>query len=99
MTTVLVDDAPELERFEARDESGGLLGFAAYTLDGTTVVFIHTEVEPEHEGQGVASRLVQGALDLVRARGADVVALCPYTKAWIAKHPDYQDLVRVPHTS
>jgi predicted GNAT family acetyltransferase len=35
----------------------------------------------------------------VRARGADVVALCPYTKAWIAKHPDYQDLVRVPHTS
>ena len=95
MTDVQVRDAPDEHRFEARDPSGSLLGFAAYTLDGTTVVFIHTEVAPEHEGQGVASRLVQAALDLVRARGADVVALCPYTKAWIAKHPDYQDLVRV----
>ncbi|MBO9553551.1 GNAT family N-acetyltransferase [Cellulomonas sp.] len=99
MTTVLVDDVPELDRFEARDPQGELLGFAAYTLDGSTVVFIHTEVDPEHEGQGVASQLVQGALDLVRARGADVVALCPYTKAWIRKHPDYQDLVRATRTA
>lgn len=94
MTTVLVTDAPDEERFEARDADGVLLGFSQYTLDGTTVVFLHTEVEPEHEGKGVASVLVQSALDQVRARGADVVALCPYVRAWIARHPDYRDLLR-----
>jgi predicted GNAT family acetyltransferase len=31
---------------------------------------------------------------MVRASGRDVVAYCPYVKAWLARHADYQDLVR-----
>ncbi|AEE47722.1 GNAT family N-acetyltransferase [Cellulomonas fimi] len=93
MADVLVSDAPQAHRFEARDEAGELLGFAVYDGVGRTVVFTHTEVDPRHEGRGVASTLVRGALDSVRAQGRDVVALCPYVRAWIARHPDYQDLV------
>ena len=96
MTDVLVSDAPEAHRFEARDEAGELLGFAVYDVVGRTVVFTHTEVDPRFEGQGIASTLVQGALDAVRESGRDVVAFCPYVKAWLGRHPDYQDLVRAP---
>ncbi len=84
------------QRFEARDADGALLGIAAYDAQGGTVVFTHTEVLPAAEGRGVGSALVRGALDQVRASQRDVVALCPFVKAWIERHPDYQDLVRVP---
>ncbi|CAM5788024.1 GNAT family N-acetyltransferase [Cellulomonas persica] len=83
------------QRFEAHDTDGSLLGIAAYDAQGSTVVFTHTEVLPAAEGRGVGSELVRGALDQVRASGRDVVALCPFVKAWIARHPDYQDLLRV----
>ncbi len=96
MTDVLVSDAPQAHRFEARDEAGELLGIAAYDVVGRTVVFTHTEVDPRAEGRGVASTLVRAALDSVRAAHGDVVALCPYVKAWLARHPDYQDLVHRP---
>ncbi len=94
MTDVLVSDVPDEHRFEARDPDGELLGFAVYDTIGGTVVFTHTEVDPEHEGHGIGSRLVQEALDAVRESGRDVVAFCPYVKAWIERHPDYQDLLR-----
>jgi predicted GNAT family acetyltransferase len=94
MTDVQVSDAPDEHRFEARNAAGELLGFSVYDTIGRTVVFTHTEVDPKFEGQGVASALVQAALDQVRASGRDVVAFCPYVKGWIGRHPDYQDLLR-----
>lgn len=91
---VVVTDAPDAHRYEARDPAGELLAFTEYDLIGHTIVFVHTVTPPEHQGKGYASRLVQGALDDVRARGLDVVAVCPYVKAWIPRHPEYQDLLR-----
>ncbi|WP_307858067.1 GNAT family N-acetyltransferase [Cellulomonas fulva] len=88
-----VVEVPDGSRFEARDGER-VLGFAEYHRDGRTVVFTHTEVGPEHEGQGVGGELVRGALDAVRDRGDDVVALCPFVSAWIARHPEYRDLLR-----
>ena len=94
MTDVQVRDAPDEHRFEAVSPEGVVVAFAMYDTIGTTVVFTHTEVDPRFECQGVASTLVKSALDAVRASGRDVVAYCPYVKAWLARHPDYQDLVR-----
>ncbi|MDM7830289.1 GNAT family N-acetyltransferase [Cellulomonas edaphi] len=92
--TIDVVDVPEESRFEARGQDGELMGVAFYDVIGTTVAFTHTEVDEKYEGQGVAGQLVRAALDSVRAQGNRRVApLCPYVKAWIARHPDYQDLV------
>jgi len=52
-------------------------------------------VPKELGGKGIGSRLVQGALDQVRASGWKLIPQCPFVKAWIEKHPDYQDLVKV----
>ncbi len=91
-----VSDAPAEHRFEARSPEGELLGFSVYDTIGPTVVFTHTEVDPKFEGQGIASTLVKEALDAVRASGRDVVAFCPYVKAWIGRHPEYRDLLHAP---
>ena len=91
--SVHVADAPDEKRFEARDDAGELMGVSYYDVIGTTIAFTHTEVDEKFEGQGVASTLVRAALDDVRGRGLRVAPLCPYVKAWIARHEDYQDLV------
>jgi predicted GNAT family acetyltransferase len=87
-----VTDVPEKSRYEARTGEQ-LAGFATYKLADRLVVFTHTEVEPQYEGQGVGGRLVQAALDDVRSRGLHVLPLCPFVKSWIQHHPDYADLV------
>ena len=44
---------------------------------------------------GEGQKLIQGALDQVRAEGLKVVAQCPFVKAFIGKNPAYQDLLKV----
>lgn len=89
---VVVADAPTATRYEAR-VAGRVAGFAEYRLLPDRVVFTHTEVDPSYEGQGVGGALVRGALDDARARGLRVVAVCPFVKRWIERHPDYHGLV------
>ncbi len=67
---------------------------AHYELDGGVITFVHTEVPVELGGKGIGSKLIQGALDQVRADGLTVVAQCPFVKGWIGKHPDYADLLQ-----
>jgi uncharacterized protein len=71
----------------------GHLATAFYKIDSNVITFIHTEVPPELGGRGVGSKLAQGALDQVRGSGMNVIAACPFVKAWIGKHPEYKDLL------
>lgn len=87
-----VVDVPGAERFEARLPDGRVVGIALYQRDPGVVVFLHTEVEPDLEEHGVGSALVEGALDQVRDAGERVVALCPFVRAYILRHPEYRDL-------
>ena len=76
-------------------ELEGHLAATYYELEGDVITFVHTEVPPELGGKGVGSKLIKGALDQVRAAGLTVVAQCPFVKAYIEKHPEYQDLLKV----
>jgi len=87
-----VRDNTEKSRYEALDESGVVAGFAEYTRSEGQIEFVHTEVDDAFEGHGVGSTLVRAALDDVRTTDLRVVASCPFVKAWIANHPDYEDL-------
>ncbi len=58
------------------------------------LVLTHTEVEEAAEGNGVGSRLAHDALEHARATGQQIVALCPFVRAYLTRHPEYQDLVR-----
>jgi uncharacterized protein len=90
--TLVVADNPMESRYEARVD-GAFAGVSQYELTDDTVVFLHTVVAEEHEGQGVASAIARYALDDARARGLRVRPLCPYIRGWIERHPGYADLV------
>ena len=54
---------------------------------------MHTEVDEEREGEGVASALVAAALDAERTAVRPVVPLCPFVRSYIERHTEYADLV------
>jgi predicted GNAT family acetyltransferase len=90
---LVVTDNPEQNRFEGwLDER--LVAISEYELPRPGVImFLHTEVEPEFEGQGLGSVLASTVLDQVRARGLRVVARCPFIAAYIRRHREYADLL------
>lgn len=93
MTDVDVTRNEDARRYEARI-GDALAGFAEYQRTDELVIFTHTEVDPAYEGRGVGSALARYALDEVRAEGThQVMPLCPFIKAWIARHRDYVPLV------
>ena len=71
-------------------------GMAMYNRTATAITFTHTEIAPEFEGRGLASRLAVVALDAARADGLRVVPQCPFFAEYIRRHPAYQDLVDAP---
>jgi predicted GNAT family acetyltransferase len=87
-----VVDNPDGRAYEAYvgDELAGLI---TYRLDADRIVFVHTEVRPAFQDQGVAAQLAKAALDDARARGLSVVAQCPYVAGYIEKHPEYASLL------
>ena len=91
--SVTVADNPMDSRYEARVDDA-LAGVCEYELTVDTIVFLHTVVAEKYEGQGVGTALARYALDDARARGLYVRALCPFIRGWMARHPEYNDLIK-----
>jgi predicted GNAT family acetyltransferase len=79
------------QRYEASID--GVLAHVQYSRTGNRITFLHTEVPPALEGRGIGSTLARVALDDARARGLEVVPLCPFVSAYIRRHPEYLPLV------
>ncbi len=93
-------ESPRVEIADAPDEGayvvtvdGNRAGKAEYLMRHGRHVFIHTEVDAEYSGMGLASRLVRYALDDVRRQNGRVVPLCPFVSAFIRRNAEYDDLV------
>jgi len=86
-----VRDNPALSRFEL--DANGVTAVANYKIADGVITFTHTEVPPQARGGGTASRLIAGALEAARARGLKVVAHCSFVRVYLAKHPEFQDLL------
>jgi predicted GNAT family acetyltransferase len=86
-----VRDNKALSRFELDVE--GAVAFANYRLAPSTVIITHTETPRALRGRGIASQLVQGALELIRADGLKIVAGCGFVVDYLRKHPEFADLV------
>jgi predicted GNAT family acetyltransferase len=92
VSDIEVVDNPEQRRYEALVD-GEIAGYVFYHRRDDAVVVVHTEVADEFEGRGVGSRLVAAALDDIRSQGLSVVPVCPFTRGYIERHPEYADLV------
>jgi len=78
-------------RFEIRvDEQ---LSFLLFHLRGTRLSLIHTEVPPSLQHQGLGDALGGAALEYARGQSLKVKVLCPFVENYLARHPEFQDLV------
>jgi uncharacterized protein len=78
-------------RFEI--ERDGKVAYLEYTMTGKVLGLIHTEVPDELRGLGLASSLSETALQYARENKLTVDVICPSVHDYIAKHPEYSDLV------
>jgi uncharacterized protein len=65
---------------------------AAVADRGNQRVFYHTEVDERFGGRGLATILVNEALEATRADGKRVVAVCPMVAAFLKKHTEFRDI-------
>ena len=82
--------------YEAKQD-GSVVGFVEYRESNGVRLLTHTEVSEKLEGQGVGSRLVKFALESIKASGASLVPMCPFVAAYIQRHREYSDLVKLEH--
>lgn len=86
-----IRDNKTQSRFELDVEGG--TAFANYRLTPSAVIITHTETPRALRGRGIASELVKGALELIRADGHKVIAGCSFVVDYLRQHPEYDELV------
>ena len=79
-----------LSRYEL--DADGSTAFANYRLAPGKVIITHTETPHALRGRGIASRLVEGALEQIRADGLKVEAGCGFVVDYLDKHPEFADV-------
>ena len=55
--------------------------------------YLHTIVPEALSGRGIASAIAKHVLDYAAEHQLKVIPTCPYIRAYIEKHPQYQPLV------
>ena len=87
-----IENNEDRHRFEAR--IGEQIAVLEYTRATGLIVYNHTEVPRNLEGQGIASQLAEAALEFARNEGLKIMPLCPYVASYIRRHPEYKELLR-----
>ncbi|MEV4571322.1 GNAT family N-acetyltransferase [Nonomuraea sp. NPDC049419] len=95
-TEVLIDNTDQ-GRFELHRERE-LVGWLSYThLKPNRYALLHTEVEPSHRHQGVASALVRQVLDEIRARQGTITVVCSFVADYLSRTTAHADLIDARH--
>lgn len=80
--------------FQVTDEAGEIIGHIDYSdVDEATISIDHTIVSPSHQGQGIASALVEAVVNRARAEGKLIRPICSYAYAQFRRHPEYCDVL------
>jgi len=102
----LVADAPAASDGTVEREDGASKGRYRLVVDGVEaemtysrageglIIIDHTEVPAALRGRKVGERLVRQAVEDARREGVAIMPLCPFAKAQIGRHPEWQDVLR-----
>lgn len=83
---------PEASLYEILDGEDRI-GMAQYRLRERAISFLHTEVQPEFQGRGLAARLIEAALQDAESQRLEVLPFCPFVRQYIHDHPAFHHLV------
>ena len=77
----------EANKISQKDENGRVVAEITF-LETSPGIFVinHTFIDESLRGRGVASKLVQAAVDEIKKRSGQVQATCSYAKKWLEEH-------------
>jgi uncharacterized protein len=87
-TEYKLTDNTEAKQFEMK--VGDYTARIEYILMGNKIFFTHTEVPAPLEGKGAGLMIVKLALENIESRNLKLVPLCPFTAAYIKRHPEWE---------
>jgi len=64
-----------------------------YVLAGSRLRLMHTEVPPELRGRKYGEVLARAGLEHARANDLKVVPFCPFVRAFLQRHPEYEPVL------
>ena len=67
--------------------------FIEYRWLRGALVLMHTLVPEKDEGKGIAGALAKFALEYARDKKLPLIVYCPYVRAYMQRHPEYDDLL------
>ncbi len=77
------------------ETEGRRLAEMTYTMAGdTTMIIDHTQVSDELRGSGAGLDLVRTGVEYARGWAFKVIPLCPFAKAMIQRHSEFQDVLK-----
>lgn len=91
MENLKVENNSAESRFEINLD--GATALIAYKKKGEIYNLYHTEVPPQFEGKGVGSALAKGTLEQIKTEGAKIIPSCPFVKAYLKRHQEYEELI------
>ncbi|WP_156686278.1 GNAT family N-acetyltransferase [Mycobacterium sp. Marseille-P9652] len=71
---------------------GKMVGLADFADRDNQRVFYHTEIDPSYGGRGLATILIEEALNEARGEGKRIVPVCSMVVTVLKKHPEYDDI-------
>ena len=81
-----VVDNQAQQRFEL--SVSGETAFLQYKRTNDALTLVHTEVPPDLRGHHLGEMLVKAGVEAARSAGLRVVAVCPFVRAYLRRHPD-----------
>jgi hypothetical protein len=88
---VRIDIDSEKGRFEIG--VGEHVAFLEAIVEGPVLSIVHTDVPAQLRGDGLGEVLARAALDFARSRGMMVKPHCQFVAGYMARTPEYQDLL------
>lgn len=86
------EDGPSKGRYRLIVD--GVEAEMTYSRAGEGLIIIdHTEVPAALRGRKIGERLVRQAIEDARLGGVAIIPLCPFAKAQIDRHPEWQDVL------
>ncbi len=80
--------------FFLAEENGRRMGHLTYEWDSPTrFAILHTVVEKEFQGHGVAKALVNAAVDFARENGFKILSICPYSENLLQRDSSFKDIL------
>jgi predicted GNAT family acetyltransferase len=83
----------EAERIYAQDEAGRLIAEVTFPVKDGVANITHTFVDDSLRGQGVASKLLEAAVQSIREQKLKAKLTCSYAIKWFEDHTEHYDLL------